>query len=68
MRDEPTESELERAQQSPQKVLVDIDSRTVAMEHSEECVTTHLDSRDQFFIFFFEWFESCIVAKNLENF
>ena len=52
MRDEPTESELERAQQSPQKVLVDIDSRTVAMEHSEECVTTHLDSRDQFFIFF----------------
>ena len=25
-------SELERADQSPQKVLVDIDSRTVAME------------------------------------
>ena len=68
MRDEPTESELERAQQSPQKVLVDIDSRTVAMEHSEECVTTHLDSRDQFFIFFLNLIKSCIVAKNLENF
>ena len=53
MRDEPTESELERAQQSPQKVLVDIDSRTVAMEHSEECVTIHDNRRDQFFIFFF---------------
>jgi hypothetical protein len=52
MRDEPTESELKRAQQSPQKVLVDIDSRTVAMEHSEECATIHDNRRDQFFIFF----------------
>ena len=67
MRDEPTESELERAQQSPQKLLVDIDSRTVAMEHSEECVTTHLDSRDQFF-FFFKLIKSWIIAKNLDNF
>ena len=67
MRDEPTESELERAQQSPQKLLVDIDSRTVAMEHSEECVTTHLDSRDQFF-FFLKLIKSWIIAINLDNF
>ena len=52
MRDEPTESELERAQQSPQKLLVDIDSRTVAMEHSEECVSTHVNSCEQFLYFF----------------
>ena len=63
MRDEPTESELERAQQSPQKVLVDIDSRTVAMEHSEECVTTHLDSRDQFFIFFSNGLNHALLRK-----
>ena len=38
---------LTRAHQTPQKVLVDIDSRTVAMEVgiAKECVTTHLPNQ-----------------------
>ena len=55
--------------QSPQKVLVDIDRRMVAMELAKECVTTQLKScaiKRNFFFTFFDF--SYMIAKNLENF
>ena len=49
MRDEPNAElrRLNRRSSDPQKVLVDPDSRTVAMEveTAKECVTTHLPNQ-----------------------